>query len=70
MESFIYLSSLSINVESKAGDPRFRGRDRPWFGRLRADAGAYDYCFCAAGGFVAGAFVAGCFAAGVPPRRS
>jgi len=28
-------------------------------------AGAYDYCFCAAGGFVAG-----CFDAGVPRRRS
>jgi len=33
-------------------------------------AGAYDYCFCAAGGFVAVAFVAGCFDAGAPPRRS
>jgi hypothetical protein len=35
MERSIYLSSLSINVEPKAGDPRFLGRDRPWLGRLR-----------------------------------
>jgi hypothetical protein len=71
MKRFIYLSSLSIDVEHKAGDPRFLGRDRAWLGRLWAGAEAFNYCFCVAGEVcAAGAFVAGCFDAGVPPRRS